>query len=83
MAPAMRHPSARLFASSSRTRNMGRQKGYTPEDYRRLAEEGLTMAETSARLDVRYQSVQVMANRYGIKFTKGKPGRKKKEAEHG
>ncbi len=83
MAPAMQHPSARLFASSSRTRSMGRQKGYTPEDYRRLAEEGLTMAETSARLDVRYQSVQVMANRYGIKFTKGKPGRKKKGVEHG
>lgn len=83
MAPATQHPSARPFASSSRTRNMGRQKGYTPDDYRRLAEEGMSMAETSARLDVKYQSVQVMANRYGIQFTKGKPGRKKKEVEHG
>jgi len=62
---------------------MGRQKGYTPDDYRRLAEEGMSMAETSARLDVKYQSVQVMANRYGIQFTKGKPGRKKKEVGHG
>jgi hypothetical protein len=56
---------------------MGRHKGLCPDDYRKLADEGLTMSEASARLGVKRQSVWAMSKRYGIAFTEGKKGRKK------
>jgi hypothetical protein len=56
---------------------MGRHKGLGPDDYRKLADEGLTMSEASIRLRVKRQSVWAMSKRYGITFTEGKKGRKK------
>lgn len=55
---------------------MGRHRGFTPEDYQRLASAGMTMAEAARFLDVKMQTVWVMAKRYEIAFAAGKKGRK-------
>lgn len=57
---------------------MGRHRGFTPEDYQRLASEGMTMAEAARTLDVKMQTVWVMAKRHGIVFVAGKKGRKRR-----
>jgi hypothetical protein len=56
---------------------MGRHKGLTADDYRGLAEKGMTMPEAAAHLSVTVQTVWLMAKKYGIAFTAGKRGRKK------
>ena len=43
---------------------------YTAEDYRRCADEGLTLAETSKRLGVSPQSVYDTSKRHGITFVR-------------
>lgn len=61
---------------------MGRQKGYTPEDYRRLAEMGMTKAEAAAFLGVSKQCVSFMAaQNEGIVFRRGKPGPRPKPGD--
>jgi hypothetical protein len=60
---------------------MGRHKGLTPDDYRRLANEGLTQTEAAAQLGVTKQSVANMARRHDdIAFVVGKPGPKSRQA---
>lgn len=61
---------------------MGRHKGLTPDDYRRLANEGLTQTEAAARLGVTKQSVSNMVRRHDdIVFAVGKTGPKARQAE--
>lgn len=55
---------------------MGIHKGWSPDDYRKWAASGYTMAETAREMGVRPQTVAVMAARYDITFVRGKNGRK-------
>ncbi len=57
---------------------MGRHRGLTADDYRWLAEAGMTMPEAAAHLKVTVQSVWFMAKKYDIAFAVGKRGRKKR-----
>lgn len=57
---------------------MGRQRGLTPDDYRGLAERGMTMPDAAAVAGVTVQSVWYMAKKYNITFLEGKRGRKKR-----
>lgn len=60
---------------------MGRHKGLTPDDYRRLANEGLTQTEAAEKLGVTKQSVANMAKRHDdIVFAVGRPGPKARQA---
>jgi hypothetical protein len=58
---------------------MGRHKGYTHEDYRRLAAEGMSMSAAARALGVTQQSVALMAKKHGITFQLGKAGRPPKQ----
>lgn len=55
---------------------MGFHKGWSPDDYRRMAADGFTMAETARELNVRPQTVRSMSLRYGIAFVRDGRGRK-------
>lgn len=52
------------------------RKGYTKENYIAAAKEGMTPSEAAKYLGVSPQSVRRMAEKWGIEFKKGKPGRK-------
>lgn len=52
------------------------RKGYTKENYIAAAKDGMTAAEAAKHLGVSSQSVRRMAEKWGIDFKKGKPGRK-------
>lgn len=52
------------------------RKGYTKDNYIAAAKEGMTAAEAAKYLGVSSQSVRRMAEKWGIDFKKGKPGRK-------
>lgn len=54
---------------------MGRHKGYTEDDYRRLAEAGLSLSEAARKLGITRQTVGAFAKRHGIDFQIGKRGR--------
>lgn len=55
---------------------MGRHRGYTVDDYRRVAASGASKSEAARLLKVSPQTVFVMATKHGIVFEKGKRGRK-------
>ena len=44
------------------------------DDYKKCAEKGMTIAETSAHLDVSFNAVRDMAARHEIKFKDGRRG---------
>ena len=48
------------------------RKGYTPEDYRKLAKAGMSKAETARELGVHVNSVDAMAKAHKIKFRDGR-----------
>ena len=50
---------------------MGRHKGFTVEDYRKLAEQGYSISEAAYLMGVRQQTVSTMAKRHDIKFADG------------
>jgi DNA-binding XRE family transcriptional regulator len=61
---------------------MGRQKGYTPDDYRRAAEQGMSKAEAAKHLGVTKQCVGFMERAHeDIVFKRGKPGPKASTTE--
>lgn len=47
-----------------------------PDDYRRCAAAGLTMAETADRLGVAYDAALAASKAHGIRFKRAKMGRK-------
>lgn len=54
---------------------MGNRKGYTHEDYRRLADEGVTVTEAARRLGVSHVTVVQTAKAHGFSFPRGTHGR--------
>lgn len=48
------------------------RKGYTPEDYRKLAKDGMSKAEAARELGVHVNSVDAMAKAHKIKFRDGR-----------
>jgi transposase len=48
------------------------RKGYTPEDYRKLATAGMSKVETARELGVHVNSVDAMAKAHKIKFRDGR-----------
>lgn len=50
---------------------MGRHKGFTVDDYRRLAEQNYSMPEAAYLLGVSRQTVRAMALKHDIKFVSG------------
>lgn len=48
------------------------RKGYSQEDYRKLAEAGFSKAETARELGVHVNSVDVMSKHYKITFRDGR-----------
>lgn len=48
------------------------RKGYTPEDYRKLAKAGMSKAETAREMGVHVNSVDQMAKAHKIKFRDGR-----------
>lgn len=50
---------------------MGRHRGFTPDDYRRLADEGYSMPEAAYMMGVSRQTVRAMAKRHDIAFING------------
>lgn len=57
---------------------MGRHKGYTVADYQRMADDGMTLSEAAAAMEVARQTVWAFAKRHGIAFTRGSKGRPKR-----
>lgn len=60
---------------------MGRHKGYTPEDYMKMSQSGMTFSEAAEMMGVSRQSVWDFAKRHGIEFAKGSKGRRKPESD--
>ncbi len=50
---------------------MGRQKGFTEDDYRRMADKGYSMSEAAYLMGIKRQTVSAMARKYGITFANG------------
>ena len=46
----------------------GAKPRHSPDDYKKCAEKGMTIAETSTHLNVSFNAVRDMAGRHGIKF---------------
>lgn len=55
---------------------MGERKGYDRDDYASAAAAGMTMAEAARYLGVSPQNVRRMAEKWGVDFKRGSPGRK-------
>lgn len=55
---------------------MGERKGYDRDDYASAAAAGMTMAEAARYLGVSRQNVRRMAEKWGVDFKRGSPGRK-------
>lgn len=55
---------------------MGERKGYDRDDYASAAAAGMTMAEAARYLGVSPQNVRRMAEKWGVDFKRGTPGRK-------
>lgn len=55
---------------------MGERKGYDMDDYASAAAAGMTMAEAARYLGVSPQNVRRMAEKWGVDFKRGSPGRK-------
>lgn len=50
---------------------MGRQKGFTEDDYRKMADKGYSMSEAAYLMGIKRQTVSAMARKYGITFANG------------
>jgi hypothetical protein len=75
-----RHMAAKVFLSEpsntpSRTNLRTRKAG--ADEYRKCADEGLTVKETAALLGIHFNTIRVVARRYGIKFLDGRKVRRR------